>query len=176
MGADFLKAFGDYAAISTFIFSIIGACIAWRTIVEQKKSDRRKAAVDFFLKAEMDGPMLDAFARYKAASAKLAAAFGNKTNLKAFMETPEYHHVRSYLNVDELLAVGVRTGCFDEDVCYHYWSDSLIERFKECEYLIKHLQQQPDGVATYLELTKLNALWSRKIEEYRRKNPPPRVA
>jgi hypothetical protein len=38
-------------------------------------------------------------------------------DIKVFADSPDYHVVRSYLNVHELLAVGVLRGVFSHSVC-----------------------------------------------------------
>lgn len=93
-----------------------------------------------------------------------------------FEASEDYAHIRSYLNIHELLAVGIRKKVIDEDVCYHFWADTLIRHCKECDLLIKRLRQRPQGAASYLELTRLNARWQARVNKWQKDNPVTKVA
>ncbi|WFU44111.1 DUF4760 domain-containing protein [Bradyrhizobium sp. CB82] len=136
----------------------------------QRSIAKNRAAVDFFIKTEMDQPMLTAHARYEAAALILAKHTDNSTLMARFEASDDYAHVRSYLNIHELLAVGIRKGVIDEDVAYHFWADTLIRHCNECEPLIKRLRQRPSHGAAYLELTSLYERWSARVNEWHSKN------
>lgn len=122
-----------YAPIATATVALIASIVAMCAIRVQRSIARNRAAVDFFIKTEMDQPMLKAHALYETAVVELAKHTDNSTLLARFEASEHYPHVRSYLNIHELLAVGIRKGVIDDDVSYHFWSDTLIRHVKECE-------------------------------------------
>src|SRR5882672_3329082 len=95
----------------------------------------------------------------------------NSTTMAAFQKTDDYRHIRTYLNIHELLAVALKNKVFDEDVCYHFWSDTLVRHCKECEAVLRLVRLLPNGGATYLELRKLNDRWNARIDAWHRANP-----
>lgn len=159
-----------HAPIATASVALIASIVAMRAIRVQRSIAKNRAAVDFFIKTEMDQPMLTAHAKYEAAALVLAAHTGNSGLMAQFEASDDYSHVRSYLNIHELLAVGIRKGVIDEDVAYHFWADTLIRHCNECDLLIKRLRQRPAHGAAYLELTSLYGRWRARVDEWQRNN------
>jgi hypothetical protein len=91
-----------YAQISTAIMATAALVIATWSLLAQKAVARRRAAIDFFLKTEMDEKMLAAYNIYVASKAKISGM-----EIKEFCRTEHYDHVRAYLNILELMSVGV---------------------------------------------------------------------
>jgi hypothetical protein len=166
----------DHAPIATACFALVAGLIAYCAIRVQKRTARQRASVDFFVKTEMDSEMLKAYEKYIVGARALQVASGNATTMRNFAATEDYRHVRSYLNIHELLAVGLDYGVFDEDVCFFFWSDTLVRHCRECEAVLRLVRQSPDGSATYLNLRKLNARWTEKVAEWKRKHPVVPVA
>ncbi|MGY3690835.1 hypothetical protein ACVIGA_000915 [Bradyrhizobium sp. USDA 3240] len=164
-----------HAPIATATIALIASIVAMRAIRVQRSIAKNRAAVDFFIKTEMDQPMLTAHAKYEAAALVLSSHTANSTLMAQFEASEEYTHVRSYLNIHELLAVGIRKGVIDEDVAYHFWADTLIRHCNECELLIKRLRQRPNHGAAYLELTNLHSIWKTRVENWHRQNPVTRM-
>jgi len=164
-----------HAPIATASIALIASIVAMRAIQVQRSIAKNRAAVDFFIKTEMDQPMLTAHAKYEAAALVLSKHTDNSTLMAKFEASDEYAYVRSYLNIHELLAVGIRKGVIDEDVAYHFWADTLIRHCNECELLIKRLRLRPDHGAAYLELTNLYDRWKARVEKWHRNNPVARI-
>jgi hypothetical protein len=160
-----------HAPIATASIALIASFVAIRAIRVQRSIAQNRAAVDFFIKTEMDQPMLTAHARYEAAALVLAKHSDNATLMAKFETSCHYSHIRSYLNIHELLAVGIRKKVIDDDICYHFWADTLIRHCNECDLLIKRIRQRPNGGASYLELTRLNAKWKARVEQWQKDNP-----
>jgi hypothetical protein len=115
---------------------------------------RRRAAIDFFLKTEMDKEMLDAHRRYLDAAAVLQA----EPDVRRFVDCKtHYDAARSYLNVHELIAVGVLQKVFDNSVSRSYWHAELDRAYTGCNRLLLHL----GGDGTYSEMVKLQFKWKR---------------
>ena len=100
----FLKQLATYGQLITASIAIVANSIATYSVYSQRSVARKRASIDFFIKTVMDKTMLDAFDHFKRAIAVLNA----ELSIEAFRETPAYSHVRSYLNVHELIAVGQR--------------------------------------------------------------------
>jgi hypothetical protein len=160
-----------HVPIATASIALLAAIVALCAIRVQRSIAKNRAAVDFFIKTEMDQPMLTAHAKYEAAALALAKHSHNSTLMARFENSSHYSHIRSYLNIHELLAVGIRNKVIDEDICYHFWADTLIRHYSECELLIRRLRQRPNGGASYLELEKLHTTWKARVDEWNRKNP-----
>jgi hypothetical protein len=165
-----------HAPIATAIIAFIASIVAMRAIRVQRSIAKNRAAVDFFIKTEMDQPMLTAYAKYEASALELAKHTDNATLMAKFETSSHYQDIRSYLNIHELLAVGIRKQVIDENVCYHFWAGTLIRHCRECDLLIKRIRQRPNGGAAYLELTRLNAKWEARVEQWQKDNPVTKMA
>jgi hypothetical protein len=75
---------------------------------------RKKAAIDFFVKAATDKEMIQLQIDTRAAFRALESA----ASFDAFIQTPEYQRIISTLCILEMMAVGIKTKVFDEEVCY----------------------------------------------------------
>ena len=93
------------------------------TLRAQVSIARKRAAIDFFLKIEMDQAMLDAFTKFKG-GLKAAKDFTKMDEFET-AKLAEYEAVALYLNTIELICVGINQKVFDQRVCYGYWMDIL---------------------------------------------------
>ena|SRR5579863_3161737 len=59
-----LEEVAKIAPAFTAIIAVAAVGVAWWSLAAQKRVARRRAAIDFFLKTEMDKEMLDAHQRY----------------------------------------------------------------------------------------------------------------
>lgn len=125
------------------------------SLLAQKAVARRRAAIDFFLKTDMDDKLLAAFARYRKGVAALAQA----TDLEKFCLTKDYTAVSSYLNILELMAVGIENETFDERICFVYWREFLVDTLRDTAKLIDHVRAKPDGIYYYRALRSLHDRW-----------------
>src|SRR6187431_2558674 len=91
----------EVAPIVTASLTVLAVLFAWRAIHVQKDVARRRAAIDFFLKTEMDK---DTLALWKTFTEK-SVLFSQWAQSPHFKDEPGYHDVRMFLNVCELIAV-----------------------------------------------------------------------
>jgi len=102
------------------VVAAIGIGVQWRVA-------RRRVAIDFFLKTEADKHLVEAYDEFWAGIRHM-----DTMQIQDFCtsEKPDvqkhYFAVRKYLNVHELLAVGIKNGMFDYRTCYDFWSRILI--------------------------------------------------
>ena len=102
--------------------------------------------------------MLKAWEEFEAAR----VAVSRCTDLAEFEKTKQWIDLRSYLNLHELMAVGVNQKVLDDTVCFEFWNGELHRAYRDCEHAIKYIQAQPGEGSTYCELVRLHGTWSRK--------------
>src|SRR4051812_29120126 len=118
---EFLEELAKLAPLATASVAIAALWIAGTSILAQRETAQRRAALDFFLKTEMDDKITDLFHGLQTAVRKVDGL----PTLEGFELTSEYKTILKCLNIHELLAVGIRDKIFDEKICYNYWSDIL---------------------------------------------------
>jgi hypothetical protein len=126
------------------------------SIAVQRKLARCRAAIDFFVKTEMDESMIAAFRCFDDG----VKEFRSFLSMEAFMESQHSRSIQRYLNIHELMAVGMHTKIFDQRVCYTFWSDILAAHHNDTGRLIAHIRRQPGGSATYEDLLRLHRRWN----------------
>jgi Domain of unknown function (DUF4760) len=138
-----------------------GALIAAAvSISSQREIARKRAAMDFFAKTEMDRDTLASHKKFTDAVAKLDTHLKAGNQCSAFVSTAEYWHIRDYLNLHELMAVGIKNDVFDDNVCFDFWSRELEGAYKNTQPLIEHIQEKvADEQDTYTELVKVAKRW-----------------
>lgn len=145
--------------VTAFIAGIAGAIAIWN-IRSQRAIARRRAAFDLFLKTETDEKMLTAFDNFHVGLRELKAA----TSVEAFCTSADtrapYLDIRKYLNVHELVAVGIREAVLDPEVCYSYWADTLMNGYSDAKPILEYVRNRPKNKYTYADLEKLYAVWS----------------
>jgi hypothetical protein len=159
-----------YAAYGTALIALGALLTAIVAIVTQTRVARRRAAIDFFLKTDLDEKMLEAHREFEEALKRLKAHLTAGGAVKDFAETNEdtYRQIWKYLNVHELVAVGIRRKVFDRNVCYNFWGDALIRHAKETEAVIAY-EIEAGAPSAYLELRQLSVKWARRAQKWREK-------
>jgi len=145
-----------YAQIGTAIAAAGALAVATWSLSAQKAVARRRAAIDFFLKTEMDEKMLKAYDLYVEGTIEMSSY----SDIGEFRRTEHYDHVRAYLNILELMAVAVHNKTFDERLCYAYWSDFIEGVGTDCRRLLDHPRSLPSGGFTYGDLVRLEKRWT----------------
>jgi Domain of unknown function (DUF4760) len=160
-----------YAPIATGSVAAIALLVAVISILMQRGIAKRRAAIDFFFKTEMDKSIVDAYQSYESAVKK----FKEHCSVEALLnDDAEYQSVIAYLKIHELMAVGVNNGVLDENVCYEFWSDELLFAYKDCKPIIEEVRERVSA-SRYTDLEKLSAKWVRRDEKAKRKKRPVRL-
>jgi hypothetical protein len=149
------------APIGTATIALVAALVALGAILAQKKTARTRAAIDVFLKTEMDAGVLEMHNGFKRSMKELATLMARPD----LFDCEEYSQVCAYLNVCELIAVGVRRRALSERVSHDYWGEAIPFAFEVARPLIERLRQVPTegNRNTYRDLELLSAKW-RRIE------------
>jgi hypothetical protein len=114
----------------------------------------------------MDQSLLTLYETCQTHIAKISSSITPNATLEELLAMEGYGAVRTYLNIHELIAVGIHNRVFDERVCYLFWSAILVNHCKEAEALISFSRKDPDEAAAYWQLRKLNKKWSKKIARW----------
>jgi Domain of unknown function (DUF4760) len=157
-----------YGPLITPVVALFAGFIAIYAISVQKQIARRRAAVDFFLKTEMDKELLELYNRFENNVGRLSSAMTDTTTMEELAAMANYPDIRGYLNIHELIAVGIRTKVLDERVCYHYWSTILVGQCNAAERIMTVMRRQPEDSAAYLEMRELKKRWEKKLARWRR--------
>lgn len=144
-----------YASIATAAVAGIALAVAVASILVQRGIAKRRAAIDFFFKTEMDKSIVDAYHAFESAMEKFKE-HGSVENL--YNDEADYRSVRAYLNIHELVAVGIHKRVLDEKVCFDFWSDELMDAYEDGKPLIEYLRTLGSEFA-YTDLEKLNNKW-----------------
>jgi hypothetical protein len=146
----------------------LGAAVI--SITSQRETARKRAAVDFFLKTDLDANMLQAHADFESALKKLKKYAADGGSVRGFADGTEtendYKKILRYLNVHELVAVGIKNKVFDDRVCYNFWSDAMVRHVKEAGGVIQYEIDEGGSDALFLELRRLSTRWSARIRDW----------
>jgi hypothetical protein len=156
----YLELAAKVAPLGTATIALAAACIAMFAIAAQKDIAKRRAAIDFFLKTEMDKELVSLYQLFRKVAPTLTAIQLNSE----FTKTKLYYELRTFLNICELIAVGVNEGAFSERVSFAYWGDVLPNAYRDTKSLIEYVRKMPGegSSATYVELERLCTKWERK--------------
>lgn len=161
------------APLITPAVAIIAGIVAIASILITMSIARKRAAIDFFLKTDMDAGMVAAHAAFQAALKALEKHEADGKTIEAFVkgddgeDTVGYKNIIAYLNVHELVAVGIRNKVFNHDVCYNFWSDALVRHTEKTRKLIEYETASEDGEASFFELRELSVKWKKRTAKWR---------
>jgi len=160
MGSD---VYGNIPQWITALTAFLALTVASVSVLVQWSTARKRAAIDFFLKTDADAHMLAAYDKFWAGVAEM-----RKTPIKDFCTSKEegirkqYFAIRQYLNIHELVAVGIKNGMFDGDTCYDFWSGVLLRSVEEARTVIDYVRDRPGREETYQEMMRLYENWKAK--------------
>lgn len=112
----------------------------------------------------MDSHLLSAHKKYRTGVEVLEAHLADGKTLEAFTETKEYDDIRDYLNVHELLAVGIHRNVLDDTVSFDFWHRELMRACTKTANLIAHIQTLPGNQKTYVDLVALCQRWEDRLK------------
>ncbi|TLG75588.1 DUF4760 domain-containing protein [Methylocystis sp. B8] len=152
-----LTDFQQNAPIATATAAILGFVLALCTLCVQRQIARRRAAIDLFLKTEMDDKIVKAFNDFENAVKEL----NNAQSMKEFESTDAYTKICQCLNIHELIAIGINNKILDERICYDFWEYEMVRAYIDTKRLIDFERAKPGCAETYADLTRLQKTWSR---------------
>jgi hypothetical protein len=154
---------GKIAPIITAVIALGAAWLALSSLRTPTDIARKRAAIDVFLKTEMDREMLTAYQQYEAVLEK-SKRYQNIDQFKE-SEAEAYWAMRTYLDVNELICIGINREAFDQRVCYGFWHGILYKARTEGAAIIDHARKPPDGERRYEHILSVNERWRRPGNE-----------
>lgn len=157
MGSD---AYGNIPQWITAMVALLALIAATSGVLVQWFVARRRAAIDFFLKTEADAHMIAAYDKFWAGIRKM-----RETDIRVFCTSDDeelrkhYFAVRQYLNIHELVAVGIENRMFDKDICYDFWAGVLLRSVEEARPVIEFVRGRRGREQTYQDMIKLYDNW-----------------
>ena len=157
-----------FGPLFTPLVASVAGAIALYSIHVTRSVARKRAAVDFFLKTDMDKTMVDAHTAFQKALKPMEAHACSGKSMESFCKdaegfyTADYLAITSYLNIHELVAMGIKNKVFDEEVCYNFWSDALVQHANDAHRLIEYESSIKGSEAAFLELRSLKVKWERR--------------
>jgi len=150
------------APIGTALIALIAAIIVLGAMRVQMRIARRRASIDFFLKTEIDKTVIDLYNKFKA-DAPLIAFVPDPSDLTR----SDYEDIRAFLNICELIAVGVNKGAFSKSVSEAYWGDVIPNAYQTAKQLINNIRKTPGEGSryTYVNLEKLAKRWAKRTRK-----------
>ena len=156
------------APLLTPLVATVAGLIAWYSIHVTRSTARKRAAIDFFLKTDMDAGMVAAHRSFQNALKSMEDHVRSGKSMDSFVKGDDglssdaYLALTGYLNIHELVAVGIKNKVFDKNVCYNFWSDALVDHTNKAQKLID-LESSVEGwEASFLELRKLSVKWEKR--------------
>lgn len=146
------------APLATSLIALVAATIAIISLRTQVAIARKRAAIDVFLKTEMDQAMLAAYRAYEDAlqvSKNYASADEFSTSAP-----DQYMAIRVYLDVNELICIGINNKVFDQRVCYGFWYTILNVAVTKGKQVIEYARQPEDLGHTYDHILKVHRRWT----------------
>jgi hypothetical protein len=159
----FWEHLGRVAPIVAVFIAVGAAIVAVFSLLTQVHIARRRAAIDVFLKTEMDHTMLTAYQDY-VDGLEAGKQYSSVDQFKS-ADPKAYGAVRTYLNVNELICIGINHKAFDQRVCYGFWHGILDRARTEGAEVIKHARELADGAHTYDHILSVNERWQKPGRE-----------
>ena len=110
----------------------------------------------------MDKTVIDLYNKFKA-NAPLIAFVPDPSDLTRRY----YNDTRAFLNICELIAVGVNKGAFSKSVSEAYWGDVIPDAYQTAKQLINNIRTTPGEGSryTYVNLEKLAKRWAKRTKK-----------
>ena len=139
--------------------ALAAGIIAVFSIRTQRDIARKRAAYDLFLKTETDEKMIRAYDNFHKGIVAMKGASSVKDFCTSETTREEYLWVRKYLNIHELVGVGIDKKVLDHDFCYRYWGDVLMNNYSDAKPVLEFLRTREKNRYTYADLHKRNDKW-----------------
>lgn len=171
--ASILDFWTTYGPVLTGGAVIVSALVAIGVLISNRGIARRRATLDLILHIESDGDLIDArnaFSDIKKRDER-SSTFGREDK----RATDDAEHIRTVLNINELVAVSIQEGVIDERVYRRWFNSAFIDDYKSMTGYIEetrkwrnaHVFKELEALATRWEAT--NAAWYAGPSWFRRK-------
>lgn len=157
----------DIAPLITAIIATAAAIIAFSAVYVQRDTAKRRAAIDFFLKTEMDEKIIEAYNEFQKMLPNVPTIVARQSLEKT---DKDLLVLTRWLNICELIAVGINLDAFSDKVSYAYWGYVLPDSFKQTKAIIDKIRSTESlegarklgGQQSLCDLEKLCLVWSKR--------------
>lgn len=137
------------------------AVIAVISIRTQRDLARKRAAIDFSFKTEMDSGAVSVFNEYNG----VLDEFQTEDEVKKFYDDKRNTNVDKVLRclgIHKLIAVGIGKGVFDEDICFDFWADELMDAYDHWKAMIEYMRVKDRSPFAFVDLEKVACKWKKR--------------
>ena len=154
------KSIAEFAPIATAMIAFVAAITGYFAIQAQQQIARRRAAVDCFLKTEIDPYAVGLYHKFRAAVLTMQE-FADQPNVELHKD---FRDLRGFLDICELIAVGIKEKAFSERISFEFWGHVLPQTLKDARPLIDRIRKIPGEGSkdTYCDLEDLCERWAKK--------------
>lgn len=138
---------------------VSAACVAWM-IRTNRQIARQRAVIDLIVKQQTDSDMIAA--RNKFVSLKKAGNIGTFAGADK-RDGEEAVAIRFILNMYEVVAIGIKTGAYDEAIYKRWCKTTAVEDWKACKEFVEETQTRV-GPNVYIEFRDLARSWANATE------------
>jgi hypothetical protein len=172
MTFEFWETLAKLAPIGTALIALVAASIALFSITVVA---RRRAAIDFFLKTETDEKLIDLYEAFKALKPDLMSIKTQQQYDEFKKRKKDCRDVRAFLNLLELIAVGINRKAFSNTISFDYWGDVLLGGSEASRVCVGFMRKDgPEGTSeTFLDLEKVYGSWKDRDEARQKRAKPP---
>ena len=86
---------------------------------------------------ELDDTLVKLYKRFKQLSPTIKELLA-----KPYLtNTQEYHDIRAFLSICELIAVGIKKSAFSKSVSFAYWGDIIPDSYQTAKELITNIRE-----------------------------------
>jgi hypothetical protein len=157
---DYWAHLAQLAPIATASIAFIAFLVAIASVLIQKNLARRRAAIDLFFKIDVESAGKEVYLQYLKGVDELEK-IPPQDSLDIFERTDHGQAINKFLDINELIAVGIYHRIFDHRICYDYWSYILCECRESCARMIAQSQKKNGAHKTYEHLVLLHKSWEK---------------
>ncbi|HEX3506651.1 MAG TPA: DUF4760 domain-containing protein [Xanthobacteraceae bacterium] len=152
-------------ALLALITTVVGVIVALLNLRFQSQTARRRATIDFFFKTEMDENTFKIYNDFRAELPNIAAIVSRPV-LKH--TDADYIALIKWLNICEMLAMGVRSKAFSDPVAHQYWGYVIPDSYNRTRLFIDRVRRTPNidaGPKSFWDLQKLSEEWDQRADD-----------
>lgn len=135
------------------------ACVAFYSIHVQRQIARKRATIDFFLKASMDKECLKIYEDFKIEVSNFNTP---DFDFDTYEGTNGYRAVRVWLNICELVSVGINRKVFDDRLAFDCWGDLLPWCYSACSPFVRWFRSKKGSELSYIDLRATSRRWRKQ--------------
>jgi hypothetical protein len=149
--------FTRVAPLGTATIALIAVIIAFASLKSQAKIARKRAAIDFFIRTELDPALREAYHDY-VVGLELSKECSSIDAFKQ-IEPKKYQAIRTYLDINDLICIGINEKVLHQRVCYGFWYNIIRSSVTEGKEVIDHARAQKGYDGTYDEILRVGNRW-----------------